>query len=95
MIHTSSPKRVIFGLDSLEITYISTGNIIVKGVSNHASKAYEFSDFMPFSEPMHSQREGKNIPSPSLEVSTSIAELVVSIHEIKIQSLIPERKLGR
>ena len=41
---------------------------------------------MPFSEPVHSQREGKNIPSPSLAVSTSIAELVVSVHEIKIHS---------
>ena len=86
MAHTGSPKRVIFGLDSVEITYISIGNIIAKGVANHASKAYEFSHFMPFSEPVHSQREGKNIPSPSLAVSTSIVEPVVSVHEIKIHS---------
>ena len=84
MTHTGSPKRVIFGHESVEITYISTGNIIVKGVANHASKAYEFSHFIPFSEPVHSQREGKNIPSPSLAVSTSIAEPDVSVHEIKI-----------
>ena len=70
----------------MEITDISTGNIIAKGVANHASKVYEFSHFMPFSEPVHSQREGKNIPSPSLAVSTSIAEPVVSVHEIKIHS---------
>ena len=86
MTHTGSPKRVIFGPDSVEITDISTRNIIAKGVANHASKAYEFSHFMPFSEPVHSQREGKNIPSPSLVVSTSIEEPVVSVHEIKIHS---------
>ena len=54
MNHTSPPKRVIFGPDSMEITYISTGNIIAKGATNHASKEYEFSHFMPFSEPVHS-----------------------------------------
>ena len=56
MTHTGSPKRVIFGPDSVEITDISTGNIIVKGVANHASKEYEFSHFMPFLEPVHSQK---------------------------------------
>ena len=86
MTHTGSPKRVIFGPDSVDITYISTRNIIEKGVANHASKVYEFSHFIPFSEPVQSQREGKNIPSPSLAVSTSIAELVVLVHEIKIHS---------
>ena len=50
MTHTGSPKRVIFGPDLVEITDISTGNIIVKGIANHASKAYEFSHFIPFSE---------------------------------------------
>ena len=55
MTHTGSPKRVIFGPDSMDIIDISTGNIIVKGTANHASKAYEFSHFLPFSEPMHSQ----------------------------------------
>ena len=89
MTHTGSPKRVIFGPDSVEITYISTRNIIAKGATNHASKAYEFSHFMPFSQPVHSQqpleREGKNIPSTSFEVSTCIAKLVVSVYEIEIQ----------
>ena len=46
MTHTRSPKQVIFGPDSVEITDISTRNIIEKGVANHASKAYEFSHFM-------------------------------------------------
>ena len=42
MTHTGSPKRAIFGPNSVEITYISTGNIIVKGAANHAYKEYEF-----------------------------------------------------
>ena len=76
---------MIFGPDSVEITYISTGDIIAKGVANHA---YEFSHFMTFSEPVHSQqplaREGKNIPSTSFVVSTSIVEPAVSLYEIEI-----------
>ena len=67
MTHTGSPKKVLFGPDSMEILYILTGNIIVKGVVNHASKAYEFSHFLPQSGPVHSQlpfeRGGKNILS--------------------------------
>ena len=68
---------------------ISIGNIIEKGAVNHASKECEFSHFMPFSEPVHSQlsldREGKKIPSTSFAVSTSIAEPVVSVYEIEVQ----------
>ena len=89
MTHTCSPKRVIFGPDSVEITDISTRNIIAKGVANHASKAYEFSHFMPFSKPVHSQqplaREGKSISSTYFAVSTSIADPAVSVYEIEIQ----------
>ena len=89
MTHTGSPKQVIFGPDSMEITDISTRNIIAKGVANHASKAYEFPHFMPFSEPVHSQqplaREGKNISSTSFAVSTNIADPTVLVYEIEIQ----------
>ena len=93
MTHIGSPKQVIFDLDSMEITNISTGNIIEKGAANYASKAYEFSHFMSFPEPVHSQmpleRGGKNILSTPFAVSTSISEseveLVVSIYEIEIQ----------
>ena len=56
MTHIGSPKRVIFGPDLVEIIDISTGNIIAKGVANHASKAYDFSHFIPPSEPVHSQQ---------------------------------------
>ena len=50
MTHTDPPKQVVFGLDSVEILDISTGKTIVKGVLNHASKAYEFSHFLPYSD---------------------------------------------
>ena len=48
MTNTGPPKRVVFGHDLVEISDISTGNIIVKGVANHASKEYEFSHFLPY-----------------------------------------------
>ena len=38
----------MFRLDSVEITNISTGEIVAKGIVDHASKAYYFSHFMPF-----------------------------------------------
>ena len=80
---------MIFGPDSVEIIVIYIVNIIAKGVANHAFKAYEFSHFMPFLEPVHSQqpltREGENIPSTSFLVSTSIVDPAVSVYEIEIQ----------
>ena len=80
---------MIFGPDSVVITYISTGNIIAKGTANHASKTYEFSHFMPFSEPVHSQqplaKKYKNISSTSFIVSTSIVDPSISVYEIDIQ----------
>ena len=48
MNRIGSPKRVIFGPNSMEIIDISTRNIIAKGAANHASKAYAFSHFLPF-----------------------------------------------
>ena len=38
MTHISSPKQVIFGPNSVDITYISIRNIIAKGATNHASR---------------------------------------------------------
>ena len=73
----------------MEITDISNGNIIAKGVANHASKAYDFSNFMPFLEPVHSQQplvgEGKIIASTSFLASTSIVDPSLSFYEIEIQ----------
>ena len=48
MTHTGSPKQVVFGPDSVEITKISTGELVAKGIVDHASKAYIFSHFMPY-----------------------------------------------
>ena len=49
MTHTGSPKRVLFEPDTIDISYISSRKMIAKGVANHASKAYEFSHFFPYS----------------------------------------------
>ena len=48
MTHTGSPK-VIFSPDEVEITEISSGKFIAKGVANHISKVYMFSHFLPYS----------------------------------------------
>ena len=64
-------------------------NVIAKGATNHASKAYEFSHFMTFLELVHSQQplagEGKNISSTYFTVYTSIVDPIVSVYEIDIQ----------
>ena len=67
MTHIGPPKQVLFGLDSVDISDISTRNLIEKGVANHASKVYEFSHFLLSSDPVQTQqpfeRGGKNILS--------------------------------
>ena len=55
MTHTVSPKKAVFGPDSVEITEISTGKIITKGIVDNASKAYVFSHYMPYSDPVQPQ----------------------------------------
>ena len=49
MTHTRSPKKVIFSPDDVEITDISNGKFIAKGVVDHTSKVYMFSHFLPYS----------------------------------------------
>ena len=76
MTHTSSPKQVVFGPDSVEITKISTRELVVKGIADHASKAYIFSHFMPYTVPASPQLsfefdEGINIPSLPIVVPVS------------------------
>ena len=65
MTHTDSPKQVVISPESVEIMDISIGKLISKDVANRASKAYEFSHFLPYSDPVQSQlpfeREGKFI----------------------------------
>ena len=51
MTHTSSPKRVTFDSDSVEITEKATGKLVAKGIANHSTKAYEFSHFLHVSPP--------------------------------------------
>ena len=55
MTRSGSLKQVVFGPDLVEITNISTVNIIVKGIAGHASKAYAFSHFMPYLDPVQPQ----------------------------------------
>ena len=74
MTHIGFPKQVLFGPDLVEITNISTRDIVAKGIANHAFKAYYFNDFMPLSVPTSSQLpfeadEGINIPSLPIVVS--------------------------
>ena len=65
----------------------------MKGVANHASKAYEFSHFLPYSDPLPSQmpfeREGKTIlPKPfsydNVSISVSDSEFEA---EDKVESI--------
>ena len=51
MIHTRSPKKVIFSPDEVEIIEISSGKVIAKEVVDHTSKVYWFSHFLPYSNP--------------------------------------------
>ena len=40
MTHSRSPNKVIFSHDDVEITYISNGKFIEKGVVDHTSKVF-------------------------------------------------------
>ena len=89
MTHTSSRKQVVFGPDSMEITKISTGELVEKGMVDHASKAYYLSHFMPFLVPASSQLqfeadEGINIPS--LPIVVSVLNTDISYSDSKEES---------
>ena len=51
MTHIGSPKKVTFSPNEVEITKISSGRVIAKGVANHTLKVYIFSHFLPYSNP--------------------------------------------
>ena len=51
MNHNGSPKKVIFSPDDVEFIEISNGKVIEKGVVDHTSKVYKFSNFLPYSNP--------------------------------------------
>ena len=42
----------LFSPDDVEITDISNGKVIAKGVVDHTSKVYKFSHFFPYSNPL-------------------------------------------
>ena len=49
MTHTSEPKRVIFTPDSVEISEISTDQIVAVGYADHRERMYKLSNFLPTS----------------------------------------------
>ena len=51
MTHIESPKKVIFSPNDVEITDISNGKFIAKGVVGHTLNVYMFSHFLPYSNP--------------------------------------------
>ena len=72
----------------MEISYISTEKLIEKGVANHASKAYEFSRFLRYSDSVPSQlpfeREGKLfLPKPFAydNVSINVSNLEYKVED--------------
>ena len=52
MTCTGYPKRVTFDSEKVEITKKSTGQLVAKGIANHSTKAYEFSNFLHVSPPI-------------------------------------------
>ena len=64
MTHNGSPKKVILSPYDVEITKISNGKVISKGVVDHTSKVYKFSHFLPYSNPsalLTHDNEARNI----------------------------------
>ena len=52
MMHTGSPNKFIFSPNEVEITNISNGKVIAKGVVDHTSKVYKFSHFSSILKPL-------------------------------------------
>ena len=72
MNHTRSPKKVVFTPNDVEITEMSNGRVIAKGFVDHSSKVYNFSHFLPFSNPsslLTYSSEARNICPYKLQLS--------------------------
>ena len=54
MTHTGSPKKFIISFNEVEISKILNGKVIEKGVVDHTLKVYNFSHFLPYSNPFYS-----------------------------------------
>ena len=50
MKHTVASKRVTFTQNDVEITEISTCQVIAVGFADHDSRMYKFSHFLPYSQ---------------------------------------------
>ena len=89
MTHTGSPKQVLFEPDSVEIINISTGDIVAKGIADHASKAYYFSHFMSLSVPSSPQlpfEADEDINIPSLPIVVSVLNTDISYSDSEEES---------
>ena len=49
MTHTGETKRVIFTTDMVDISEISTNQVIAVGYADHHERMYKFSNFLPTS----------------------------------------------
>ena len=49
MTHIGEPKRVTFTLDMVEVTQISTDEVITIGYADHHDRMYKFLNFLPTS----------------------------------------------
>ena len=104
MTHIGSSKQGVFRPDSVDIIEISNGNTIVKGIADHASKAYAFSHFMPYLDPVQPHllfKADKGIKNPLVpnadtdllsNISNSDSEEEEYLHDSYIE-LIPQRDI--
>ena len=79
MTHTRSTKKVIFSHDDVEITDISNGKVIAKGVADHTWKVYMFSHFLPYSNPsalLTHANEARNIWQENFSILTTSIFLI-------------------
>ena len=73
----------------MEITKIATGELVAKGIDDHASKAYIFSHFMPYTVPTSprlSFEADKGINIPSLPIAVSVSNPNISDSDSKEES---------
>ena len=61
MTHIGFPKKFVFNPNDVEISEITIGNIIAIGKENHATKTYEFSNFLPYSKPSALLNHGNEV----------------------------------
>ena len=61
MTHTEEPKRVIFTPDSVEISEISTDQVVAVGYADHHERMYKFSNFLPTSSDQELQPHANEV----------------------------------